>query len=780
MNKGFDAETYPAALWTPERLMRQSARLGHIPFAFTLVEMLRPKRLVELGSHRGDSYFAFCQAVERLGLETECFAVDTWAGDIHTGEYPDEIFHSVQAYNSRKYPGFSTLMRCFFDEALSNFEAGGIDLLHIDGMHTYDAVRHDFETWLPKMSEQGVVLMHDVAEFQDEFGVWRFYREVCRDFPSFTFPFEHGLGVVAVGKKLPETVGLFFEDKAHVPQTVHYFSMLGERVREMGESRAGDGLQSASNVSEETKVAGRGASFGDVRVLSFFLPQYQPTPENDLWWGKGFTEWTNVAQARPLFEGHDQPRVPADLGFYDLRLPETREAQAELARRHGISGFCYYHYWFRGRRILERTVNEILASGEPDFPFCLCWANHTWTSHWNHGLSSRLIEQEYSEKDDLEHIRWLLEVFKDRRYIRVNGRPLLLVYVVEDLPDPEKTFDLWREEARKAGVPEPYICKVEAFRDFSDPHDSGCDASVEFPPHQTQKGVKRLSGTEDAYSKNAFYEYTEFAETYIEREKPSFTVFPSVMPGFDNTPRHRNGGASIYLRSTPERYGEWLEASIKRAQKNPPGERIVFVNAWNEWGEGNYLEPDLKNGGAYLEETKRVLENAGLKPGASAPGTEEIKATGSLPTLNERYADLLEKYAAIQKDMLERLEFEEDLVMPPRIRKEHEASRQRMSELQDAVRKNRDALVVRNQEVKQLIQFLNEINQSSQRLFSSRSWKIANFVSAAVRRLNYEISLVSHARQVRNTVKTFRVWRKNRVVRKLDNTDERKKTEAPK
>src|SRR4029077_7166935 len=199
-----------------------------------------------------------------------------------------------------------------------------------------------------------------------------------------------------------------------------------------------------------------------VKLIAFYLPQYHPIPENDDWWGKGFTEWTNVTKARPWFRGHYQPHLPADLGFYDLRLPETREAQANLARQYGIHGFCYYHYWFNGRRLLERPFNEVLASGSPDFPFCLCWANENWTRAWDGLEREVLIQQHYDSNDDLAHIRWLANAFRDPRYIRVHGKPLFLVYRVASLPDPMQTVSIWREEARRLGIGELFLCAVES------------------------------------------------------------------------------------------------------------------------------------------------------------------------------------------------------------------------------------------------------------------------------------------------------------------------------
>src|SRR5215207_10633955 len=259
-----------------------------------------------------------------------------------------------------------------------------------------------------------------------------------------------------------------------------------------------------------------------VKTIAFYLPQFHPIPENDVWWGKGFTEWTNVVQARPLFPGHYQPRLPADLGFYDLRLPEVRQAQANLAKEYGIYGFCYFHYWFKGRRILERPFDEVLASGHPDLPFCLCWANHTWTRKWNTQTMGRLIVQEYSEDDDKNHIRWLLRAFQDERYIKIGDRPLLLIYRAQSLPNPLQTITMWKEEAQRMGVAEPYICKVDSLGDFTDPYDLGFDAAVEFPPHRVESQIKRVTGPEEIYQVNQIFDYEQRAAIHLERPTPPY------------------------------------------------------------------------------------------------------------------------------------------------------------------------------------------------------------------------------------------------------------------
>jgi MoaA/NifB/PqqE/SkfB family radical SAM enzyme/GT2 family glycosyltransferase len=359
-------------------------------------------------------------------------------------------------------------------------------------------------------------------------------------------------------------------------------------------------------------------------LIAFYLPQYHPIPENDQWWGKGFTEWTNVAKAKQIFPGHYQPHLPADLGFYDLRLPEVREAQAELARRYGISGFCYYHYWFNGKRLLNRIFDEVLISGKPDYPFCLCWANENWTRVWDGGDKNILVEQKYSPEDDKAHITWLINAFKDPRYIKLNGRPLLLVYRTSDLPDPERTASLWRDEVKLAGFPDLYLCKVESFtNEHTDPHVSGFDAAIEFQPDWSNLGRKS-----DQHPGLNVFNYDDVAERMMRKDNPAYTRFPCVTPSWDNTARRGRDG-HIFHNSRPAYYEKWLRHALSRTSENAPDERIVFINAWNEWGEGNHLEPDQRHGHAYLHATKRAL----------AIGTEESKL---IDALTEKAAAALE------------------------------------------------------------------------------------------------------------------------------------------
>lgn len=368
----------------------------------------------------------------------------------------------------------------------------------------------------------------------------------------------------------------------------------------------------------------------EIRTIVFHLPQFHPIPENDEWWGQGFTEWTNVVGARPCFPGHYQPHLPADLGFYDLRLPEARAAQAHLARSYGIHGFCFYHYWFNGRRVLERPVNEILKTGQPDFPFCLCWANESWTRQWDGRSDHVLLQQSYSAADDVSHIRSLIPFFLDRRYIRVEGRPLFLVYKASKLPEPERTTAAWRREAECAGLKGLFLVRVESFGDeCDDPRGIGFDSSLEFQPRWSALSRtqirrrkwwhrRRLRTAEPAFRDNIICNYEELVGNALAAGSPAYPRIPCVCPGWDNSPR-RKQGAIIFVNSTPKIYERWLREVVNRrraaimSSENAgitESDSLVFINAWNEWAEGNHLEPCQRWGRNYLEATRRALETS--------------------------------------------------------------------------------------------------------------------------------------------------------------------------
>ncbi len=370
------------------------------------------------------------------------------------------------------------------------------------------------------------------------------------------------------------------------------------------------------------------ADLAPVRLIAFYLPQFHPIPENDLWWGKGFTEWTNVAKASPLFSGHYQPHRPADLGFYDLRLPDTREAQATLARTYGIHGFCYYHYWFNGRRLLNRPFDEVLKSGQPDLPFCLCWANENWTRRWDGYDNEVLIRQEHSLEDDRAHIEQLLPVFGDSRYIKIDRKPLFLVYRSELLPDAARTAGLWREAAQRAGFPDIYLARVESFRSDVDPKAVGFDAAVEFAPDKSVAGpilpmgrrslpsllrtaLRRAHLVRAADGQDRVYSYETLAAGMLAKPSVSYTRFRCLTPGWDNSPR-RATGATVFVDSTPQVYEGWLRSLVQETILAHEGDhRLLFINAWNEWAEGNHLEPDHRWGRAYLDSTLRASRPLG-------------------------------------------------------------------------------------------------------------------------------------------------------------------------
>ncbi len=353
------------------------------------------------------------------------------------------------------------------------------------------------------------------------------------------------------------------------------------------------------------------------RLIAFYLPQFHPVAENDEWWGRGFTEWTNTAKAEPLYRGHYQPHVPADLGYYDLRVPEARQAQADLARAYGIEAFCYYHYWFDGRRMLERPFNEVLTSGQPDFPFCLCWANHTWSGIWAGAPGRVLIEQTYpGEADHRRHFAALLPAFRDPRCVRVDGRPLFAIYRPADIPDCARVMDLWRSLAVDAGLPGLHLVGSNVFvAEKIDPHPAshfGLDAwtTALIPP--TPTWVSRRTPRkwlrwqyQRLAKKPTVYDYKQIVIDLLGPDIPGAN-YPCLMPNWDNTPRSGRNGI-VFHGATPELFRIQAREALKRIQHHPANDRIVFIKSWNEWAEGNYLEPDLKFGHAFLEVVRDVF-----------------------------------------------------------------------------------------------------------------------------------------------------------------------------
>jgi len=359
-----------------------------------------------------------------------------------------------------------------------------------------------------------------------------------------------------------------------------------------------------------------------IKPLAFYLPQYHPTPQNDEWWGKGFTEWTNVGKAKPLYKGHKQPKLPADLGYYDLRIPEVREQQAQMAKDYGIYGFIYYHYWFGdGVQVLERIANEVLSSGKPDFPFCFCWANETWSGRW-HGLDSKILaKQEYLGDDDIiNHFNYLLPFFKDERYIKVEGKPVFVIYRNEELEKSETNFiEKFRNLAKKNGFPDIYFIASNLELDTLPFKDWGYDAKISYEINRLkykhigifnaiqQKRINKIK--RKFYSKkspvkidaNKMFEEISYKETDIP-------TFPMVLPNWDNTPRSDYRG-EVFENTTPELFKQQIKKGIEFLETKNYPEKFLIIKSWNEWAEGNYLEPDRENGYAYLEVIKKNIEN---------------------------------------------------------------------------------------------------------------------------------------------------------------------------
>lgn len=360
------------------------------------------------------------------------------------------------------------------------------------------------------------------------------------------------------------------------------------------------------------------------KVIAYYLPQFHPIPENDQWWGKGFTEWTNVTKSKPLFWGHVQPQLPSDLGFYDLRVPEARESQAELAKNHGVHGFCYWHYWFgNGRRILERPFEEVLNSGAPNFPFCLAWANETWAGV-HHGVKSRiLINQTYPGESDFEKHFYAIEpAFHDPRYIRVEGKPIFLVYRPLELPAPREFTQLWRKLAEKSGLPGIYFVGIGA-SDWK-PNQNGFDAAILHEPWETLKDVpiapidylcRTVLKRDSAHFLKKIgipklFNYKDYVDAFPDKVKDmGFDTFPCIVPNWDTTPRLQKH-AVILNGSNPKLFKELVAKALAQVCEKDAEKQLIFVKSWNEWAEGNYLEPSLLAGRGYLEAIRDSIRPA--------------------------------------------------------------------------------------------------------------------------------------------------------------------------
>ena len=381
------------------------------------------------------------------------------------------------------------------------------------------------------------------------------------------------------------------------------------------------------------------------RVIAYYLPQFHPIPENNEHWGPGFTEWTNVAKAKPLFRGHYQPRIPADLGFYDLRLPEVREQQAKLAQEAGIEGFCYWHYWFgNGKMLLQRPFEEVLASGKPDFPFCLAWANHSWTMDtWknDHGTAAKrmIAEQLYpGDEDYIAHFNYCLPAFRDHRYITVEGKPLFVIFDPYFFTDIKRFIELWRELAEKNGLKGIYFVSIakstttatrrddgtferhlpdlrSSAKVYQDILSLGFDAINSFGKPRAEmiydgrvmSLIKKWLHLHIPFLPAIKYDYPKVMKHLFAPEDSWANIFPSIIPGWDRSPRVGTE-EGVYINATPENFENHIRQALEVISQKDDEHRILFLRAWNEWAEGNYVEPDLKYGHGFLDAIANTIK----------------------------------------------------------------------------------------------------------------------------------------------------------------------------
>lgn len=377
----------------------------------------------------------------------------------------------------------------------------------------------------------------------------------------------------------------------------------------------------------------------ETKVLAFYLPQFHRIKENSEWWGPGFTEWTNVVKAKPNYTGHYQPHLPRDLGFYDLSHTETLKEQSELAKAYGIDGFCIYYYWFSGRELLEKPLQNILKS-DIDISFCLCWANENWTRTWDGDSKSVLIRQEYRDDDPVRFIESILPYLKDKRYIRVSNKPMLVVYRAKQIPNPKAVFNIWRNRVTREGLDGLHIVAVE-YHDISTPEEVGADAMVEFPPHRFSGPDAKCDFPFNLVNSNfngGILDYVKVIAQSANRTAPKFPLYRGIMPSWDNTAR-RQDNSTIVHGSSPLLFTYWLRYlrcySATTFQRDK--EDFIFINAWNEWGEGCHLEPDQKYGLQYLEAVRNSEQERDIK-------------TSTIDLCRERLYDSISKYFTVDGD----------------------------------------------------------------------------------------------------------------------------------
>ncbi len=530
-------------------------------------ELLRPERLAAIDLRdRGDSAY-FRRFVADRGLESR----------VTTRWKTDQADRTVLA------------------EIVERDLGGEIDLVIDDGSHLYAPTRASFEALFPRLSPGGLYVIEDWA--------WEHW-------PEFGDPAHFWAGEESPTALVEELLAATGTSRELIRRmAVHEGFVVVERgdaLLDADAFRLSDHVRRRAWRAERTAQQIAPATAEDVRIVAFYLPQFHPIPENDRWWGNGFTEWAKVVRGRKQFADHYQPHLPERLGFYDLRLPETRERQAALARAYGVGAFCYYYYAFGTKTLLDRPLREMLHSGTPDFPFCLCWANENWTRRWDGDERDLLMEQRYGPELDGALIDELMPYLLDRRYLRVGGAPVLVVYKPGAIPDAQATLARWRAAARRWGVPDLHLVAALTFG-LDDPRPLGFDAAVEFPPHGEALAAESLAveGREPGF-RGQILDFRSAMRRQLALSPRPYTVYRAAMAGWDNTAR-LGERATIYHDATPAVYEEWLRALVDEARTKPPEQRLVFVNAWNEWSEGAHLEPDRRFGAGYLEATRRAL-----------------------------------------------------------------------------------------------------------------------------------------------------------------------------
>jgi len=538
-------------------------------------EVLKPEKIVAIDSMKRDDGAYFRRYLAERGLETR--VMTRWGVDQADRQAVLDIL----------------------DRDLD----GAVDLVIDDGSHLYAPTRASFETLFPRLPPGGLYIIEDWA--------WEHW-------PEFQDPRHFWAGEESLTALVDDLVAATGTSRTLIRRlAVHEGFVVIERGDEQVAEDSFALLDHIRRRPWRAKSA-KPADSEDVKLFAFYLPQYHAIPENDRWWGPGFTEWTNVARGRPQFADHYQPHLPERLGFYDLRLSETLARQAELAQAHGVQGFCYYYYSFGTKQLLDRPLREMLRSGEPQMPFCLCWANENWTRRWDGRDRDVLIEQRYGPEIDAALIDELMPFFLDRRYLHVRDAPVLIVYRPSAIPDAQATLRRWRTAARRWGLRDLHLVAALT-HGFTDPRPLGFDAAIEFPPHgiMLETPERPVQGRSPGFAGRVL-DFEAAMRRQLAIPPRPFRVYRTAMAGWDNTAR-LGDRATIYHGSSPELYEEWLRTIVTESRLGHPDHRLVFVNAWNEWAEGAHLEPDRRFGTGYLEATRRALASA-LRVGGGPAG----------------------------------------------------------------------------------------------------------------------------------------------------------------